>query len=362
MENEGTGDRTMTPSNKKFTISDIAKSAGVSKTTVSRYINGKFEYMSPETRKRIGSIIEVANFQPNNLARSLKSQKSRLVGLVVADIESPFSSSIIKGVGDLLRAEGYSMIIVNSDNSFEKEKEYIGSLISQRVDGLIVNTTTRYNPFLIDLANRGMPIVLTDRFVMDYNFDIVYIECRESMASAVRHLFGQGYGRVSLFVQPYDKISPRYMRRDAFLDTLRETGIPNPEESVYVVDLSDPGSVSSSLQKMLKRCEKDGAPPAVVTTNGVTLLHLTNAVRALGLKMPGEIGLCGYDDWGWTQGMNWSLMIDPGITVLSALTHNIGELSAKVLLQRIEDHDSPKKRIALPAELIVRGSTRLKNA
>ena len=350
----------MTPTNKKFTISDIAKSAGVSKTTVSRYINGKFEYMSESTRKRIESIIEVSDFQPNNLARSLKSRKSRLVGLVVADIESPFSSSIIKGAGDLLRTEGYSMIILNSDNSFAKEKESIGSLISQRVDGLIVNTTTRHNPFLIDLANRGMPIVLTDRFVMDYNFDIVYIECRESMASAVRHLFGQGYGRVSLFVQPYGQISPRYMRRDAFLDALRETGVPNPEEDVYVVDLSDPGSVSSLLRKMLGRCGRDGAPPAVVTTNGVTLFHLAHAVRSLGLEMPREIGLCGYDDWGWTMGMNWSSMIDPGLTVLSARTHNIGELSAKVLLERIKNREAPKRQIALPAELIVRGSTRLK--
>lgn len=359
---KGEMDRIMTPTNKKFTISDIAKSAGVSKTTVSRYINGKFEYMSLETRKRIESIIEVANFQPNNLARSLKSQKSGLVGLVVADIESPFSASIIKGIGDFLRTEGYSMIIVNSDNSFEKEKEYIGSLISQRVDGLIVNTTTCYNPFLIDLANRGMPIVLTDRFVTDYNFDIVYIECRESMASMVRHLLEQGYGRVSLFVQPYDKISPRYMRRDAFLETLRETGIRNAEKYVSVVDLSDPESVPSLLKKMLSLCEKDSAPPAVVTTNGVTLLHLVNAVRALKLEMPNEIGLCGYDDWGWTLGMNWSSMIDPGITALSAQTHNIGELSAKVFLERLKNRESSKKRIALPAELIVRGSTSLKKS
>lgn len=350
----------MTPQNKKFTISDIAKSAGVSKTTVSRYLNGKFEYMSLETRKRIESIIEVANFQPNNLARSLKSQKSRLIGLVVADIESPYFASVIKGAGDFLRPEGYNMIIVSSDNSFEKEKEHISSLISQRVDGLIVNTTNRYNPFLIDLANRGLPIVLTDRFVMDYNFDIVYIECKESMSSAVHHLIEQGYGRVSLFIQPYDKISPRYMRRNAFLETLRETGIRDPEKYVYAVDLSDPESVPSQLKKMLSLCEKDSAPPAVVTANGVTLLHLINAVRAQKLEMPREIGLCGYDDWDFASEMSWSSMIDPGITVLSARTHNIGELSAKLLLERLANPESPKKQIALPAELIVRGSTSLK--
>ncbi len=358
--NKGDTDSKMVLSNKKYTISDIAKSAGVSKTTVSRYINGKFEYMSDDTRKRIESIIEVANFQPNNLARSLKSQKSKLIGLVVADIESPFSASIIKGVGDYLRIAGYSMIIVNSDNSVEKEKEYISSLVSQRVDGLIVNTTTRYNPFLIDLANRGLPIVLTDRFVMDYNFDIVYIECEQSMSTAVHHLVDRGYQRIVLFVQPYDQISPRYLRHNAFLQTLEELGVESPGQYVFEVDLLNPESVPSSLQRLLHACANDSAPPAIVTTNGVTLLHIVNAIRALKLNMPEQIGLCGYDDWGWAPGMGWASMIDPGITTLSAQSHNIGELSAKVLLERLEDNSSPKKKISLPAELIVRGSTMLK--
>lgn len=348
------------PSNKKFTISDIAKSAGVSKTTVSRYINGKFEYMSEETRNRIEMIIQVANYQPNSLARSLKSQKSQLVGLVVADIESPFSSSIIKSVGDALRTVGYHMIIVNSDNSVEKEKEFIGSLVSQQVDGLIVNTATRYNSFLIDLANRGLPIVLTDRFVADYNFDIAYIECRRSMHAALQHLQEQGYGKKFLFVQPYDNISPRYMRREAFLEWLTGQGVSNPERQISVVDLADEHSVLTVLKKVMASCEKDDAPPAVMATNGVTLLHIVNAVRSMKIQIPQQLGICGYDDWGWAPGMGWASMIDPGITTLASHPHILGELSVNMLIERMEHPEQPKKKVAVPAELIVRGSTRLK--
>lgn len=353
----------MTPPNphsdKKFTISDIARSAGVSKTTVSRYINGKFEYMSEETRKRIEMIIQVAHFQPNSLARSLKSQKSGLVGLVVADIESPFSSSIIKSVGDALRTVGYHMIIVNSDNSVEKEREFIDSLVSQQVDGLIVNTTDRQNPFLIDLANRGLPIVLTDRFVTDYNFDIAYIECRRSMHSALQHLQEEGYGKCFLFVQPYDRISPRYMRREAFLEWFSARGVLHPEQQICVVDLADETSVPAAIKKIL--AEKNaGAPPAIVTTNGVTLLHILNAVRSMKIRLPAELGVCGYDDWGWTPGMGWASMIDPGITTLASHPHVLGELSVKMLMRRMEHPEQPKKKTAVPAELIVRGSTRLK--
>lgn len=348
------------PSNKKFTISDIAKSAGVSKTTVSRYINGKFEYMSEETRKRIEMIIQVANFQPNSLARSLKSQKSQLIGLVVADIESPFSSSIIKSVGDALRTVGYHMIIVNSDNSFEKEQEYIASLVSQQVDGLIVNTTTRYNPFLIDLANKGLPIVLTDRFVLDYSFDIAYIECRRSMHSALQHLREQGYGKYYLFVQPYDHISPRYLRRDSFLEWLSKEGVPHPEQQIFIVDLADETSIRAALKKILAASKDDSTLPSIVATNGVTLLHILNAVRSMKIRVPEELGICGYDDWGWAPGMSWASMIDPGITTLATQPHVLGDLSVSMLMERMGHPEQPKKTAAVPAELIVRGSTKLK--
>ena len=152
---------------KNLTIVDIAKSAGVSKTTVSRYLNGQYEYMSEQTRERIKKVIEVSGYQPNKLAQSLKNQKSMLVGFVVADIESPFTSAAIKSVGDAMLGTGYNLVTANSDNSYERELENIQSLIGQQVDGLIVNTVTSSTPRLIGLANGGLPVVLLDRFGRD---------------------------------------------------------------------------------------------------------------------------------------------------------------------------------------------------
>lgn len=350
----------MLSTNKSFTIGDIAKSAGVSKTTVSRYLNGKYEYMSEETRDRIESIIKVSNFHPNNMARSLKSQKSKLIGLVVADIESPFTSSIIKSVGDTLRDFGYNIIIVNSDNSYDKEKEYISSLLSQRVDGLIVNTTINNNPFLIDLANKGMPIVLADRFVKDYNFDITYIECTQSMNTAMHHLYEQGFQKVFLIIQPYDTISARYLRYEAFVEHLKQRGIPDPESYVIKVDLECEDSISCALKEVLADCQNDNTPPAVITTNGITLLHILNAVHSMGIRMPEDLGVCGYDDWGWLPSMGWASMIDKGITALVTQPHLLGKYSAEILLERINNPENPKKSIPVPVDFVVRGSTLLK--
>lgn len=350
----------MLSSNKNLTIDDIAKSAGVSKTTVSRYLNGKFEYMSEETRNRIEAIIQVSNFRPNNMARSLKSQKSKLIGLVVADIESPFTSSIIKSVGDTLRKFGYNIIIVNSDNSYDKEKEYIGSLLSQRVDGLIVNTTTNNNPFLIDLANNGMPIVLADRFVKDYNFDIAYIECTKSMNTAMSHLYEQGFKKVFLIIQPYETISARYLRYEAFVEQLKQRGIKNPDDYVITVELECEDSVPEALKKVLASRGNDGTPPAVITTNGITLLHILNAVHKMGLRMPEDLGVCGYDDWGWLPSMNWASMIGKGVTALVTQPHLLGKFSAELLLERISNPEAPKKSMPVPVDFVVRGSTLLK--
>lgn len=281
-----------------------------------------------------------------------------LTGLVIADIESPFSAAVIKGAGDTLRGAGYSMIIVNSDNSLEKEQEYIRSLLSQGVDGLMVNTASANNPFLINLANQGLPVVLTDRSIHDYHFDIVSIENKESIFTAMRHLTESGYNKIALFTQAADLISPRFQRRAAFVEYLNSAGVVSPEQYLFELNLHDPNSVKDAL-KRLNLMSENGGPPAVIAASGVTLLHTLHAVRELGLDVPRQIGLCGYDDWGWEPEMAWASLTEPKITTLSVQAHRIGEKAAELLLRRISDPTASKESIAIPATLIVRDSTLL---
>lgn len=345
--------------NKTITISDIAKTAGVSKTTVSRYLNGKYEYMSKDTYNRIKAVIEMTNYQPNNIARSLKSQKSMLVGLVIADIESPFSSAAVKSVGNAMLGTKYNIITANCDNSFEREKDYINSLLRQQVDGLIVNTTSANNPFLINLANGGLPIVLLDRYVNNYKFDIAYYANREPVFKAIDHLASEGYSKIGFFTQPYEDISPRYLRWSAYKERMQQLNESNPQQYVYVVDNDNLESIKASVKRLLESCKNEAAPPAIVTTNGVTLMHIVKAVRSLGLKMPTDIGVCGYDDWGWATQLGWAEMTDVGITTITPSTVELGEITAKMLLSRMNGSTEPRQEIEVPARLIIRDSTRL---
>ncbi|MGF7400656.1 LacI family DNA-binding transcriptional regulator [Thermoanaerobacterium thermosaccharolyticum] len=165
----------MSNDNFKITIDYVAKKAGVSKTTISRFLNGRYEYMSDATRENIKKVIEELNYRPNNLARSLKLNRSNLIGVLVSDIGNHFSSILVKGIEKVLKENGYNLIIASTDNDATKEREYILSLLDNNVDGLIINTAGGNDDFLIRLSKKGLPIVLADRSIKDTVFDTVVV-------------------------------------------------------------------------------------------------------------------------------------------------------------------------------------------
>lgn len=345
--------------NKKLTINDIAKMAGTSKTTVSRYINEKYEYMSEETKNRIKQIIETSNYQPSNIARTLKSQKSNMIGLVVADIESPFSSAVIKSVGDALENKNYYTIIGNANNSYEQEQRVIRSMQAQHVDAFIVNTSSMNNPYLIQIANSGIPVVLLDRFVKDYIFDIAYISNNRSMQIAFKHLEDMGYTNISFYTQPYENISPRHLRRLAFIDELNKRNIADSQNHIYIVD-NNIKNIKDSINQTLHYSKIKNEIPAIISGNGVTMMLVARAILELGLSMPYEIGLLGYDEWGWASEIGLAGMIDVGITTLCASTHKVGEATVDILLKRINTPEIEKQKKSLLSNLYIKRSTMLK--
>lgn len=336
----------------KLTILDIARAANVSKTTISRYINGKYEYMSGETKKRIEQVIEEAQYRPNNIARSLKSQRSKLVGALVADIGSQFSSILVKGIGDVCKENGYNLIIVNTDDNVEKENEYILSLLDQRVEGIVINTVDMNNKFLIETSKSGLPVVLADRELGCGKLDAVVTDNAGATSNAINHLIEVGYKNIAVFTQNPDRITTRRGRIEAFLDVCKSRMGIDASDMVYVIDTNDKKSVVRSISHLIGKSQ--GNPPAIFAVNGVTLLSVLNAVNTLHLKMPDDIGVCGYDDWGWAE------LVPPGITTLAQSTYDMGVAATKMLLERINHRDLELQRLVLQTDLVLRGSTRLK--
>lgn len=334
---------------KSITITDIAHAAQVSKATVSHFLNGKFESMSPETRARIGQIVESTGFRPNRIARSLKSKRSHQIGLLIADISNPVSAILVRGISDVCTHNGNSLLICCTDNDIRRERKESERMADQHVDGILVNPSSfshSYEAF----ADQRIPVVMIDRWV-ETPANMVTTDNRDITLQTLRHLCERGYRRICAVTERPDDISTRLERLGAFRDFYRAQFGQGAQEAVYSIDPDQPEQTARTVGRLV--AESGGAAPAVFTLNGVCLLAVLNAVKQLGLAIPKDIAVCGYDDWPWAG------LIAPGITAIAQPSYQVGAEAAKLLFQIIEDGQpasGPVCRV-LKSKLVVRGST-----
>lgn len=341
----------MTPKPRKPTIDMVASKSEVSKTTISRFLNGKYEYMSEETKKRIQHVVDELNYRPNNFARSLKSNKSGLIGVVVADITSPFSSILVKGIGDFCNERGYQIITTNTDEDPSKEREYLESLVGgEMVEGLIVNTTGKNDDLLSQLGSQGTPIVLADRAMEHLEFDTITNNNYGMTRDTLNHMTESGFEKVAFFTQAMGANSSRRIRHEAYLDFYEYE--PGDAPYVYEIDTNNARAVIESIQAFIGQTQ--GRTRAIFAVNGVVLLAVVRGIVELGLKMPDDIGVCGYDDW------EWATLVPPGISAIEQPSYQVGLEAAKRVIARIKGSKAKAKVIELPSKLHVRGSTMLK--
>ena len=345
---------------KNVTITDIAQAAGVSKTTVSRYLNGKYSMMSPETRSRIEKVIRMTNYHPNSIAQSLRGRRSMQIGVVVSDISSPFCSTMVRGIGHTLLDAGYVPLFVDSKDDPELEEKLILTLLSRKVDGLIVNTSSYINPNLIRITCEGIPVVLCDRYISDYHFPFVGGAHRKSVTQLIAHLKEEGFYTVGFFTQDYTRNSTRFIRRNAYLKAM-EKFYPgqNGEALTFTLDLTDRDHTIKCIETLLNSCPA-GEVPAIIAVNSATTMHLLGALRDMNLNPPGDIGLCGPDDWGWDDQFAMSPLNYPGVTAFTVQPAKIGSTAATMLLKLIEDPHAEKQDILFSSELLIRESTQLR--
>lgn len=330
-----------------ITINDVARQAGVSKSTISRYLNRRYENMSGETRERIAQVIAELDYRPNAVARSLKQKKTHTVGAIVANILNPFSTSIIRGIEDYCKKSGFNLILCNADDDPVKEKEYIAMLTDKQIDGLIINTTGRNNEMVM-AVNQKLPVVLIDRKVPEINIDTVAVDNVKGAALAIDHLVRQGYSRIAMFTLPYANISPRRERVQGYKQALAAHGIPfAPELLVQTAPAVD------IVAERLKTLLTDAAEPlAVFGMNNLMTMAVIKALRSMKVKIPGDIGVLGYDDWDWAD------LIDPPITVIRQPTYQIGSKAATLLIKRARSHGRSGKPslVVFEPELVIRQS------
>ncbi|OPB03363.1 transcriptional regulator [Pseudomonas fluorescens] len=324
----------------RVTMLDVAERAGVSKASVSRFIGDDRALLSDAIALRIEQAISELGYRPNQMARGLKRGRTRLIGMLVADIRNPYSIAVMHGVETACRQHGYSLVVCNTDRDDEQERQHLAALRSYNIEGLIVNTLGHHLDQLLELQ-REMPLVLVDRKVEPLHSDMVGLDNFAAVRMAVEHLQQQGYRDVLLVSEAADGTSSRLERQTSFKAEIAS----RPGLTGAVLELD--AELENRLQAFLAK----PGPKALFCANGIAALACTRALNSLGCNLFDEVGLIALDD------LDWYPLVGNGITALAQPTEAMGASAFDCLLKRLRGDDAPTRTLDLLPELIIRGST-----
>lgn len=350
------------------TIADVARRAGVSTATAGRVL-GDYGYSSGEKRDLVLQAAKDLGYRPNQLARSLITGRTRTIGFVAGDIQSPFYAKILRGVSDVLEREGFGLLITNSDETIQQEIRSIRLLTEKQVDGLIVSPCDIEGADHLRNLAETMPLVLIDRMVDGLHVDSVGVDSVGAAQFCVARLIALGHRRIGMvgefhtgpwtsldtFIQmarstAYPNLSLMYPSWQRFLGYLRahdEARIPIDNALIARVNSYSTDDTAQAVHRLLST---DNRPTVLFTSDGQMTQGTMAALITARLRIPEDISLVAFDD------LDWMAFLPPGIDAVAQPRRKMGETAARMLLERIEGLDVPARCERLSPRHIQRGS------
>ena len=333
------------------TIKEVARRAGVSIGTVSHVLTGAVP-VSPRLLSRVQSAIRELDYHPNHVARSLKTSRTRTLGIIVPDMTISFFPQVIRGAESAARQRNYSLIAVNSDESGLRQKELLSILRSQRVEGILLVVGAGSAPLgqISRTIDSGIPVVCLDRIPDKFEIDSVAVENCAAAELGVGHLISMGHRKIAIVTGPLT-LRNEDERLQGYRQALERAGLPVQGELIWEGNLR-PQDVAAICRERLRNSER---PKAIFATNGPTGLGVLRAFRDCGLNTPEDIGFATFDE------LTVDDLFTPSVTTVVQPAYDIGYRAAEILLKRIEEGlaRSAPATVRLPATLKVRESSRL---
>lgn len=324
-------------------MADVAQLAGVGKMTVSRLLSGSAK-VSKATADRVHRAIRMLNYQPNELARSLRSVHSKTIALILPYLYDPFFATCAHAISTVATQHGYSVLITTSDEKTEIERKQASLMLRRRIDGMIIIPAPRAEEYLRDEMFSRTHIVTLDRPAPDSRFDSVVVNNRAGARAGVTHLIEHGHRKIAFFglSKGLFTFQARYA---GYREAMTRAGL-TPET---YIDCTSPENTVTTVHSLLTEPDP---PTALFAGNNLTMRYMLHALNVLRIDVPGKIALAGFDDFDIAD------VLQPALTVVRQPVYQIGEMGANLLFERISRGQFPTKgnRVVLPLELVIRRS------
>jgi LacI family transcriptional regulator len=368
----------MVHTERPATLRDVAAAAGVHPATASRALNpGTRLLVSEDTAQRVTEAAERLGYQPNPVARSLRTRRSNIIGVLIPDLNNPLFPPIVRGLEDRLAEHGYVALLGNTDSDLRKERLIFDQMRARQVDGFVLATATAGSPILADAAESDVPVVLMNRTSDDYPFSSVSVDNEQGVRAAVAYLVSLGHTRIGHIAGPQDA-STGTSRFRGFTAGMAAHDLPVADGQVafasgYSVEeglrcaallLAGHADISQGDISHLDISHgavdhgavdhgavNHGGVTAIVAANDMLAIGCYGALEAAGLDCPRDVSVLGFSDMPFVDRLR------PPLSTVRFPHYQLGTEAATLLIERIEHGGGPVKTLFLAPELVARGST-----
>jgi len=334
---------------KRPSIKDIASEAGVNISTVSHVLN-KSKFVMDVTKKRVLDAVEKLGYRPNMVARSLRTKKSRAVGVIVPDIANPFFAQVIRGMEEVTRQRKYTLILACSFYNPRVERDQIDILMDHFIDGLIFFCGYD-SPENVDFTQKNhFPVVVVDRYAENIETPWINVDNMLGTELAVDYLVRRGHREIGFVTFSHENQTTVRHRYEGFMRGLANNGIPCNPEYVIIENSGRLKELTESLSILKERFSSRKPPTAFVTMADIFAFALIRAFKDMGFRLPGDISVIGFGNDDMCD------YVDPPLTSVFMPTDIMGKTAMELLIDQIEGREIERKQILLPLRIVERQS------
>jgi LacI family transcriptional regulator len=332
----------------RVTLREVAQLAGVNPATVSRVLNPETRHLvTAKTARRVEAAVRRLDYEPNRLARGLRTRRSYSIGVVIPDLTNPLFPPIVRGIENALAPAGYTALLTNTDGDPDRERQMFEALRGRQVDGFIIASAATGDSLILGALEEGVPLVLVNRTVEREGIFAVVPDDRRGIKQAVDHLAGLGHRAIGHVAAP-QRMSTGLLRHRGFLEAMAECGLEVPAEAVVFATAFTEDAGAIAARRLLKSWP---ACTAIVAANDLIALGVYRTADELGLRLPEDLSVVGFNN------MPFADKFAPPLTTVNVPVYDLGVRAAELLLERLQSETAQPRTLLLETRLVERGST-----